>query len=603
MVDPGVPMIKKKTAIACLLLTALLFANPMRGNLCLAQKISYAIEVDTDTWDSFHININVDDNDASSLVFVMPVWRPGAYVRSDFGQYVSNFKAFGESPLPLNVTRLNTGQWSVESGGSNSINVEYDVDHSTSRFMGRHIDSSNAMVDGAMNFMYVRGMQDVPVSVSYRLPYGWKLASGLSSTDTYFDLKADSYHDLIDSPALIGHFEEYYFNVGRTTFHLAVTDTSLMRMEQLLIMTKRIVEYQGNLLNGFPFKKYNFLIDIQDKGHGGGGLEHHNSTRLTFSKSMLRSDINQIARVIAHEFFHVWNVKGIHPAAFNNTEYTQVIRTRNLWFCEGVTSYYADLTLLRTGIISMRDFTSYVERTIEKLQSNPDRLITSVENASLGTWEDGYHGQGISYYTKGYLLGLLLDLEMRRVSANRISMDDLFIFLNSWFAQHGEGYGEGDIQRAISSLTGVDFSTFFDYYISGVVELPYAKFLKVAGIEVNIETKMIADIGKVRLSSTDNRLTTLDKFGPLAKAGVKRGDILLSIGANKVSGQSDIKRILESISPGVDTEVIIIRDNIKMRLTASPDTKDKVSASLSLLEEISDKQRDIRATMFSNVNK
>ncbi|MEE4310613.1 MAG: PDZ domain-containing protein [candidate division KSB1 bacterium] len=596
-------MIKGKNSIAFLLLAVLLLANPMLGNLCLAQKISYAIEVDTETWNSFHININIDENDATSLVFVMPAWRPGAYVRSDFGQYVSNFKAFGESPLPLNATRLNTGQWNVECGGSTSINVEYNVDHSTSRFMGKHIGASGAIVDGAMNFMYVRGMQDVPVSVSYRLPYGWKLASALSSTDTYFDLKADSYHDLIDSPALIGRSEEYYFNVGRTTFHLAVTDTSLMRMERLLIMTKRIVEYQGNLFNGFPFNRYNFLIDIQDEGHGGGGLEHHNSTRLTFSKRMLRNDINQAARVIAHEFFHVWNVKNIHPAVFDVTEYTQESRTKNLWFCEGVTSYYADLTLLRTGIINMHDFTSYVERSIEKLQSNPDRLITSVEKASLDTWENGYHSQGISYYTKGYLLGLLLDLEMRRVSSNRISMDDLFIFMYSWFAKHGAGYEERDIQRAVSSLTGVDFSNFFDYYISGVVELPYVKLLKVAGIKVEIETKEIADIGKIRLNDADNSITTLDRFGPLAKAGVKRGDVLLSIGTNQVRRPSDIKRLVESLSPGLDTEVIIIRDNIKTRLTASIGTKDRVSASLSLSEEISDKQRDIRTAIFTNGNK
>jgi predicted metalloprotease with PDZ domain len=241
-------------------------------------------------------------------------------------------------------------------------------------------------------------------------------------------------------------------------------------------MVQRICEYQIDLMGDLPFTKYVFLYHF-NLGFGSGGLEHLNSTTISLSAPMLKDSVTTGASVTAHEFFHLWNVKRIRPKALGPFDYSQPVRTKALWFGEGVTSYYADLTQVRTGLITPQLFLYLQARQIRILQTNPDRLQTSVEKASWEIWERGYGSAGVNYYNKGQLLGLLLDLRLRRETGNKKSLDDLFRYLNENYAKQGKGFKEDELPEIAGNIAGQDVSDFFAKYVAGVDELPYQEYL------------------------------------------------------------------------------------------------------------------------------
>ena len=192
------------------LIGSLILFNPVRT---LSQNISYYLEIDEQKWNSFHVRVSVENMNQPQLVFVMPSWRPGAYIRRDFGVHVKNIEAFGELAEPLSITRLNQSAWRVEANNSAIVRVEYDIDHSTPGLIGKRLNSKFAMVDGAMNFMYINGKKNLPTTVHYRVPHGWKLATALPAAQGSFEYMANNYDHLIDSPAFMSRFKDYYFTI------------------------------------------------------------------------------------------------------------------------------------------------------------------------------------------------------------------------------------------------------------------------------------------------------------------------------------------------------------------------------------------------------
>jgi len=236
------------------------------------------------------------------------------------------------------------------------------------------------------------------------------------------------------------------------------------------------------------------------------------------------------------------------------------------------------------------------------LQENPDRLITSVEKASLDIWENGYHGTGISYYVKGELIGLLLDLSIRDLTNNKYSLDDLMHFMNWWFAKKNIGYEEDDILRAVNSLTNHDFSDFFNKYISGTVELPYQKILNYAGILMDIKTDTIADAGSLRLSAKKKEILALAEDGPLSKAGLRKGDFLLSINGQTINDKQSITKAIEPLKPGAELQITAERDRIRLNLKVVLDKNEKITTQLIFQPEPDERQLKIRRSWLEGLN-
>jgi predicted metalloprotease with PDZ domain len=289
-----------------------------------------------------------------------------------------------------------------------------------------------------------------------------------------------------------------------------------------------------------PFARYTFLLHFAREGNGG--MEHRNGTAIGFPASDLRTRWEDLVSIVAHEFFHLWNVKRIRPQGLEPVDYIHGNDTRDLWFCEGVTSTYQELTLLRAGLIKRQRFYERVAAEIERLEGRPERSFQSAEVSGLDAWLERYPeylrpARSISYYNKGELLGYLLDLGIRHSSANRHGLDDLMRRLNDDFARRRRFFTEADLRRMVAELAppGEWVEAFFRDYVSGTRELDYRTYLGYAGLELQTETEKEAALGFWGVRGANGLITveSVETDSNAERAGLSRGDILVRINGER----------------------------------------------------------------------
>ena len=284
------------------------------------------------------------------------------------------------------------------------------------------------------------------------VPESWRVAveldqAGAAAGRHTAAYAAPSYDALVDAPVELGTFEEFRIEAGGRPIRIVVHGDAGDR-SRLTDALKRIVDYQVSLMGGAPFREYLFLFHV-GPNFGGGGMEHANSTAIS-------ADVpGQLPSYSAHEFFHAWNVKRIRPQSLEPVDFTKEMWTRSLWFAEGVTNTYEAYTLVRTGLWSPQQFYGNLAAQINELESRPAHRWQSVEQSSLDAWLEKYPlyvrpEESISYYNKGQLLGILLDILIRDTTDNRASLDDVLRALNEEFAQRGRFYNESDDLRAVA---------------------------------------------------------------------------------------------------------------------------------------------------------
>jgi predicted metalloprotease with PDZ domain len=542
------------------------------------------------------VTIQVPVDQDTQLTFIMPGWSPGAYTFSEYAQFVEDVTARDVGGSKLTVRKLDERSWRVSVKKASQVSLSYRVNNPHRAINFSIHDSSHATVQGPSTFMYVEGRKGEPVTVRYVVPKGWEIATSLAETpeaDGYV-YRAPNYDVFVDSPAEIGNLEERSFTVRGVPIEVVMFGRLDFDQEAFVKMVGQIAEHQVHLFDSVPFEKYVFLFNVGAYGAGGGGLEHLNSTNISLSLPQLQDDVRSAANVTAHEFFHLWNVKRIRPAVLGPFDYTQPACTRALWFAEGVTSYYADLTQVRTGLVDEGKFLSMQRQQIVALQRNPDRLITSVEQASLKIWERGYFHSGISYYNKGQLLGLLLDLRIRRETDNRRSLDDMMRDLNENYAKRGIGYAENELATVAGKIAGADLGDFFSRYVAGVDELPFAEYLSWAGIDFQEENERFTSIGALHILGPRNRITMIDGNGPAAKAGMRRGDHLLEIDGHPIKSHADIALTVAAKRPGESVRVSIERDGRRRDYLVTTISEMRVEYDVRYSENPSEQQQRIQ---------
>ncbi|NOY78494.1 MAG: M61 family metallopeptidase [Calditrichaeota bacterium] len=595
-------MLRKSSRVLRILLLiglAFLFAEnaASQGFYYNGFETRYELSVHPGDVQYFYVTIHVAQNDAPRLVFSMPAWIPGGYMLGNFARRVRGFSAKNGKGEALKFQKIDPNSWEVQTNGCPKLDISYKVDVAHGAFMGKAIDKNYALVNGPSTYMYIRGHKSDPVTVFYNIPSDWKIATGLEEAPVSRTFTAPNYDVFADAPALLGKFKQFRFEVKGVPHIVAINGPVTFDTDAFLRMVKKIVTYETQgIYQDIPYKKYVFIYTIYPGMRGGGGLEHLNSTTIGLSGARLKMDINSGADVTAHEFFHVWNVKRIHPEVLGPFDYSKDVRTKSLWVCEGITSYYADLTLARTGIWGEEKFLKNQAKMISELQSNPDRLKTSAEMASWKIWETGYGGSGISFYTKGQILGMLLDLKIRHLTNNQRSLDDVMRFLNQWFAKWGVGYKDSDILRAVNAVTNKDFREFFERYVSGTVELPYNKILAYAGLKPVFTKKTVPYIGKVAFFGPKNRVFAVDSESPVGKAGLMKEDHLLKMDGKTIKNRKDFTKILNSKKPGDSIKLIVERAGKKLTLLVPVQPREKVTCTIEKVASPTPEQLMMRKT-------
>nr|MDQ3806367.1 peptidase M61 [Acidobacteriota bacterium] len=428
----------------------------------------------------------------AAVDLVMPVWTPGSYLVREFERHVQDFAAQGDGGRALPWTKVNKNTWRVETGGARELRVRYSVYANELSVRTNELNDRRAVWNNAALLMYPDGHLAAPSTLRVA-PFGnWKVATGLPGVaGERHTFRAENFDVLYDSPFLAADFREVSFDV-RGVAHCVVFDgPGNYDPERVRRDVKKVVEAAVGMMGDVPYRDYTILVVLGPTG--GGGLEHLNSTLLTWRRFGFSadSDWRDFLTLVAHEYFHLWNVKRIRPDALGPFDYTRENYTRLLWVAEGVTSYYESLLLRRAGLMTDRQFLDLQARAFQSLQNTPGRLEQSLEEASFDAWVKYYRqdentiNSAVSYYDKGAVVALLLDLEIRRRSDGRRSLDDVLRQLYEEFGKRGRNYTPADFQRVAEQAAGGSLEEFFKAYVRGREELDYNAALDAAGLRLD----------------------------------------------------------------------------------------------------------------------
>jgi predicted metalloprotease with PDZ domain len=565
-----------------------------------SQNLNYSISFDTELYKQYHVKITVTENTKNRLVFSIPIWMPGSYLVKNYGENILNVKAQNGQDSSLQIIKLSKNDWEVITKESERIEFSYSVTPKGHDFLGTHIDSAGALVQGASTWMYVRGFENAPANVLVQKPVEWDISFALENPENDNRYYAANYHQLADSPIMLGTLRDTTFSLANKQYHMYFRGKADFDLNKFTNIVQRIVKYQTSLMEDIPYNRYVFQYSIMPDYKGGGGLEHANSTSIGLSSTSFMNDVRSAANITAHEFFHLWNVKRLTNDQLVSLRYDRESRTTSLWWLEGVTSYYAALTLVRTGIWSTDEFLDHFVNQIRILQQNPSRLKTSVAQASWDIWENGYYSSHISYYNKGQLVGFLLDVMIRQVTANNKSLDDVLRFLYNSYALQNKGFKDGEIQNVVEKITDKDFSAFFDRYVTGLLELPYKEILKLAGFDVALNYKDQPSIGRIRFLGKNNRIYSIDTNSTASKTGLRKNDEIISLNSNSFSNREEFYDLIKKETIGDTLAIRIRRDGVYLLYKVPVESDQVIHCSISSIREMDPLQQKIKTGILNS---
>jgi predicted metalloprotease with PDZ domain len=422
---------------------------------------------------------------------IMPVWTPGSYLVREFERNVQDFAADADGRA-LDWTKVNKDTWRIKTGGARQWRVFYRVYANELTVRTNELNSDHAFWNNAALLMYPDGKLNAPSTLRVVAPAPWKVATGLPAVEGQRNtFRAQNFDTLYDSPFEVSNFKEINFEVRGVPHRIVIDGEGNYDPLRMRTDVQKIVEAETAMFGVIPYHDYTFILHL--RSNTGGGLEHLNSTALGFRRFGFSNaeGYRRFAALVAHEFFHLWNVKRIRPDALGPFDYTKENYTRSLWVAEGITDYYGNLMVRRAGLIPEKDYLEQLAGRIQDFQNTPGRLEMSAEEASFNSWIKEYRpdensvNSQISYYDKGELLGLLLDLEIRRRTNNVKSLDDVMRFLYHEFYEQNRNYTPADFQKACEQIAGAGLEDFFAKYVRGRNELDYDAAFSAAGLRLN----------------------------------------------------------------------------------------------------------------------
>jgi len=507
-----------------------------------------------------HISIRLRDG-GEARTLNMPVWNAVYQVRN-FAANIENVRAEDSNGASLSVAQTQTSQWQI-AAPAGCVVLRYDIHLDSPGPFGSALSAEHGFFNWAMVLMYSPALRSQPASIRLLdVPATWSmrdlhvLGGAAAGHVDRVVATARNYDELVDSPAETGAFQQSEFTQDGAIYHVVVHGNSAdYNLDQLDAVLAKITHAAVDWMQDRPYDEYTFLYHFL-RGPGGGGMEHAYGTAIDLNAERLRSDPISLAGVSAHEFFHLWNVKRIRPQSLEPIDYQHEMDTRALWFSEGVTSTVGDLLLARAGLIADDQYLRRVAMEITDLQNRPAHVWQSAEASGIDAWFEGIGfyrtpERSISYYNKGEILGILLDLRIRRLTSGRKSLRDLFIWMNQQYARQGRYFPDSaGVQEAAEAITGESFADFFTAYVAGTKEIPYNDFFQFAGLQV---TSKAEDIGAAGFTTTANigaqpEVTRVEAASDAQRLGIAVGDRIVAI--NGQPADANLNSELANMQPG-----------------------------------------------------
>ncbi len=456
-----------------------------------AQQMAYNVTPVLADSPYFKVELTCSGLHADSVEFSLPAWTPGYYQLMHYAAAVHDLRASDNAGHSLNWRQPHDNSWRVYTRGVSSINLEYSI-RSTRPFVAANfLAADHGFISPAGMFMYPAGGIKQRVTLTIHPLTGWnRVATGLEPVrDHAYTYTAPDYDVLYDSPILMGKLDSLpAFEVeGKPHYFMAYQPGGFDRAAFMQDLQK-IVRAAADIIGDVPYDHYTFL----GIGPGRGGIEHLNSTAVSFNGSQLdkREEKIRLYHFLAHEYFHHYNVKRIRPIELGPFDYDHGSKTRLLWLSEGFTVYYEYLAVRRAGFTTQEDILQALQKNMHAYESKPGHLLQSVAEASYQTWHDGPFGAGdssISYYDKGPVLGAMLDLKIRHDTKNWHSLDDVMRALyREFYQQKGRGFTEAEFRTTAERIAGGSLAEWFEY-VNTVKAPDYKKYFGYAGLDVTVE--------------------------------------------------------------------------------------------------------------------
>ncbi|NJO41572.1 MAG: M61 family metallopeptidase [Cyanobacteria bacterium CRU_2_1] len=520
----------------------------------------------------FEVTLQVKGWQSAVLDLKMPVWTPGSYLVREYARHLQDFQATGESSLVWRKRSKN--HWHIETAGATEIMIAYRIFANELTVRTNHLDTTHGYFNGAALFFYIPEFERHPIRVTVIPPSpDWHVTTTLPAiTEAANTFEAADFDTLVDSPFEIGTHQLYEFEVLDKPHQLAIWGQGNADPIQMLADIQQVIEVEADLFGGLPYDRYLFLLHLSAQGFGG--LEHKNSCSLIYSRFgfHIEERYNRFMQLVAHEFFHLWNVKRIRPKALEVFDYEGENYTPSLWFSEGTTSYY-DLNMpLRAGIYDAKAFLKALGKEITRYLTTPGRSVQPLSESSFDAWIKLYRrdtnsdNSQVSYYLKGEMVSLLLDLLIRAKFNNQRSLDDVMRQMWQQFGQPEIGFTPEQLQTVIESVAEEDLTDFCNRYLDTTEELPFNQYLEPFGLRLQPEdtNPLPPFLGIIVRSEHSRELIKFVEYGsPAQEAGLDAEDELLAINTLRVKA-SELSDRLKDFLPG-DTIFITVFHQDELR--------------------------------------
>jgi predicted metalloprotease with PDZ domain len=534
-----------------------------------AITIDYELRMEHPNAHYFQVKMIVGDINSEQISIKMPVWAPGSYLVREFAKGVDLVTANDENGTELMVKKSRKNTWDITLNGANQIEINYEVYAFELSVRTSFLDDSHGYINGTSVFMFVDGYLNTEGTLKIYPHKTFKKISTPLTKKGKNTFIFKTYDELVDSPIEIGNHKEYTFEAAGVTHTIAMYGKGNYDIERLKVDMAKIIEAETDVFKENPNKDYLFII--HNLTVGSGGLEHKKATTLevdrwTYDEEHYLGFIS----LVAHEYFHLWNVKRIRPKALGPFDYDNENYTDLLWVMEGFTSYYDELILRRAGFYTQEDYINRIVGTINYVENQPGNKVQPVAHSSYDAWIKAYrHNENsvnstISYYSKGQILACMLDLYIIKKFNGEKSLDDFMQKLYADFYKKNDvGFTEEEFNATLADFLKEDVSWFINNYVYDTKTIDYQKFFSGVGVKFTNTTTHPEPFLGVRTSMQNGKLiiTTVYRGSAAETYGVSVNDEIISINGFRVN-DSRFNYYISNFKIGDEFEVVLARDEI-----------------------------------------
>ena len=565
-------------------------------------KISYTVTFPEAQAHYAEIEMNISGLKQDMLDLKMPVWTPGSYLVREFSKNVESFSAEANGKS-LEAKKIRKNIWQIHTANVSTVKVKYKIYAFELSVRTSLIDASHAFLSTSGVFMYPAGMLHYPSTI-HIVPYkGWtKVSTSLDMVNNDpFTLHSPDYDILFDSPIEVGTQDVFGFEAAGVKYEVAMCGGGNYDKERLKKDMPKIIEQETAVYGENPNKRYVFIVHNTSKG--GGGLEHLSSTVLGMSRDNYTTEggYRGFLSLVAHEHFHLWNVKRLRPIALGPFDYDNENYTTDLWIAEGFTAYYQDIIVRRTNLYPPETYLGTLAADINYVVNQQGNKVQTLAEASYDAWVKYYRpnenslNTNISYYNKGSIMALMLDLEIINDTHGKSCLDDVMKYMyTTYYKTKKRGYTDLEFKQGLEKFCGKNLDEFYKKYIYGLADIDYDKYLGYAGYHLTDELAGNNDpnLGVIT-SSTNNKIVVTNVVRGTAAwiDGINVNDEITAIDGNKVT---DISTVLNGKKPGDKINVSVIRDSLPLTLPVTLLKKTQVKYKIDSLASPTPKQLEVR---------